>query len=251
MNDGAEVLISGDFEYDVLENGDLAQYPKRDRSAPPAGEMPKDGFYFDTIVRQEPIEESKLDRKEWVEQTNNLYTEEDLQYLEKTAQWYYENTYCALLCTLWDAGFGDIAFVPGPHIQHPKGIRDSEEWFMSLLTRKQYIKEIFQYQLELQMKNLKMYREAVQDRIDIVVMSGTDFGAQNGPFISPNTYREVFKPLHKEMNDWVHKNTGWKTFLHTCGSDVAFLDDFISTGVDILNPVRILATGMDPEFFKE
>ena len=61
MFDGLEVLISGSFEYDVLENGDIVQYPKGDRSAPPSGKMPKGGYYFDTIVRQEPIDESRLE----------------------------------------------------------------------------------------------------------------------------------------------------------------------------------------------
>lgn len=251
MFDGTEVLISGNFEYDVLENGDIVQYPKGDRSAPPSGKMPKGGYYFDVIVRQKPIDESKLDPKEWVEQTYSLYTDEDLEYLEKTSRWYYKNTDYSLVGNFWGAGFGDIAIVPGPHIPYPKGIRDVEEWYVSAITRKQYIKEIFQYQLELQMKNLKMYREAVQDRIDIIVMSGTDFGAQNGPFISPNLYREVFKPLHKEMNDWIHENTNWKTFFHTCGSIVDFLDDFVNAGVDILNPVQISAAGMDPDFLKK
>ena len=251
MFDGTEVLISGNFEYDVLENGDIVQYPKGDRDALPSGKMPKGGYYFDTIVRQEPIDESRLDPKEWVEQTYSLYTDEDLEYLEKTSRWYYENTNYSLLGNFWGAGFGDIAIVPGPHIPHPKGIRDPEEWYISTITRKQYIKEIFQYQFELQMKNLKLYREAVQDRIDIIVMSGTDFGAQDGPFISPSLYREVFKPLHKAMNDWIHENTNWKTFYHSCGSDVDFLDDFVSAGVDILNPVQISASGMDPNFLKK
>jgi len=251
MFDGTEVLISGNFEYDLLENGDIVQYPKGDRSAPPSGKMPKGGYYFDVIVRQEPIDESKLDPKEWVEQTYSLYTDEDLEYLEKTSRWYYKNTDYSLVGNFWGAGFGDIAIVPGPHIPYPKGIRDVEEWYVSAITRKHYIKEIFQYQLELQMKNLKMYREAVQDRIDIIVMSGTDFGAQDGPLISPNLYREVFKPLHKVMNDWVHENTNWKTFYHSCGSNVDFLDDFVSAGVDILNPVQISAAGMDPDFLKK
>ena len=98
-------------------------------------------------------------------------------------------------------------------------------------------------QLELQMKNLQSYRQAVGDRIDVIVMSGTDFGSQNGPFISPDAYREMFKPLHAVMNGWVHEHTGWKTFFHTCGSIVAYMDDFAEAGVDILNPVHITATG--------
>jgi len=251
MFDGTNILISGNIEYDVLKNGDIIQYPKGDRSAPPSGKMPKRGYYFDTIIRQEPIDEKKLDPKEWVEQTYSLYTDEDLEYLEKISKWYYENTDYSLIGNFWGAGFGDIAIVMGPHILHPKGIRAPEEWYMSLITRKQYIKEIFQYQFELQMKNLKMYKQAVQDRIDVIVMGGTDFGSQKGPFISPNLYREVFKPLHKTMNDWVHKNTNWKTFYHTCGSNVDFLDDFVSAGIDILNPVQISAAGMNPDFLKK
>ncbi len=250
MFDGTEVMISHHFEYDVLENGDIVQYPKGDRSSPPSGKMSKDGYYFDAIIRQEPIDESKLDPREWVEQTYSLYAEEDLRNLEETSKWFYENTEYSLIGNFLGAGFGDIGPVPGPHIQHPKGIRDPEEWYLSMIIRKQYIKEIFQYQFELQMKNLKIYREAVEDRIDVIVMSGTDFGAQNGPLISPNLYRELFKPLHKAMNNWVHNNTNWKTFYHTCGSNVALLDDFFEAGIDILNPIQISAAGMDPEFLK-
>jgi hypothetical protein len=213
--------------------------------------MPRDGFYFDTIVRQEPIDEDSLDPKEWVDQTYALYTDEDLRYLEETSKRYFENTDLALLGNFWGAGFGDIAVVPGPAIPHPKGIRDPEEWYVSAVTRKGYVADIFGYQFELQMKNLRLYREAVEDRVDIIVMSGTDFGSQTGPFISPQSYREMFKPLHRAMNDWVHENTPWKTFYHTCGSIVSFLDDFHEAGIDILNPVQISAVGMSPAVLKK
>ena len=248
--DGTEVEISGHFQYDVLPGGDIVQYPKGDRSAPPSGRMPQGGFYFDSIVRQEPIDESRLDPREWVEQSYSLYTEEELRFLEQTSLTWYESSDYSLVGNFWGAGFGDIALVPGPSVLHPKGIRDPEEWYVSSILRKDYVKEIFHLQLELQMKNLQMYRQAVGDRVDVVVMSGTDFGSQNGPFISPDAYREIYKPLHKQMNDWVHANTRWKTFYHTCGSIVAFLDDFAEAGIDILNPVQISAAGMSPEILK-
>jgi hypothetical protein len=251
MFDGTEVEISGHFEFDELPGGDIVQYPKGDRSAPPSGKMPRGGFYFDTIVRQEPIDERTLDPREWVQQTYSLYTEEELRFLEQTSRHWYEGSEYSLVGNFWGAGFGDIAIVPGPSVLHPKGIRDPEEWYISSLTRKDYITEIYSLQLELQMKNLAMYQQAVGDRIDVVVMSGTDFGSQKGPFISPASYREVFKPLHKTMNDWVHAHTTWKTFYHTCGSIVAFLDDFAEAGVDILNPVQVSAAGMSPEILKE
>jgi hypothetical protein len=251
MFDGTDVEMSGRFEYDTLPDGSLVQYPKGDRSAPPSGRMPKGGFYFDSIVRQEPIDEARLDPQEWVEQSYALYTDEELRYIERTARWWYDNSDYGLIGNFWGAGFGDISSVPGPAILHPKGIRDPEEWYVSTLTRTGYVKEIFRLQLELQMKNLAMYKQAAGDMIDVVVMGGTDFGSQNGPFISPAAYRELYKPLHKTMNDWVHAYTGWKTFYHTCGSIVAFLDDFAEAGMDILNPVQVSAAGMDPALLKE
>jgi hypothetical protein len=251
MPDGTEVLVSGNCEYDILQNGDIVQYPQGDRTAPPSGKMPKEGFYFDVIVRQEPIDEKALDPKVWAEQNYSLLPEEDLREIEKASKFYYDNTEYALVGNYWGAGFGDIGFVAGAHVKNPKGIRDPEEWYVSLMTRRSYIEDIFGYQFEIGMKNLELFREAVGNRIDVIVMGGTDFGSQNGPFISPDTYREMFKPLHRRMNDWVHRHTDWKTFYHSCGSMVAFLDDFAEAGVDILNPVQVSAAGMDPVFLKK
>lgn len=249
--DGTEVRVSEHFVWDELPNGDLVQYPQGDRNLPPSGRMPKDGFYFDAIVRQEPIDDARLDPGEWVEQTYGLFGEEQMRFLEEQSRWYFENTEYALFGNFGGGSFGDIAIVLGPHIPFPKGIRDPEEFYVSHITRKEYIREIFERTLEIQMKNIEMYRQAVGERIQVIEINGNDFGSQNGPFISPQMYRDLYKPYHKEMNDWVHANTGWKTFFHSCGSNVAFLDDFREAGVDILNPVQISAAGMDPEYLKK
>lgn len=100
-------------------------------------------------------------------------------------------------------------------------------------------------QTEICLKNLKMYHEAIGDRIVAIAVSGTDLGAQRGPLISPETYREFFKPYHRRINNWIHRNTKWKVFFHSCGSIRAFIKDFIEIGVDILNPVQFTATNMD------
>ena len=248
--DGTEVRVSEHFVWDELPGGDLVQYPQGDRSFPPSGRMPRDGFYFDAIVRQEPIDDGRLDPGEWVDQTYGLFSDEEMRYLEEQSRWYFENTEYALFGNFGGGSFGDIAIVVGPHIPFPKGIRDPEEFYISHITRREYIREIFERTLEIQMKNIEMYRQAVGERIQVIEINGNDFGSQNGPFISPQMYRDLYKPYHKEMNDWVHANTGWKTFFHSCGSNVAFLDDFREAGVDILNPVQISAAGMDPQYLK-
>lgn len=57
-------------------------------------------------------------------------------------------------------------------------------------------------------------------------------------------------PFHKQVNDWVHRHTPWKTFIHSCGSVRALINDFIAAGFDILNPVQSSAVGMDPRELK-
>lgn len=59
--DGTDVLVPGKFNIEPDPNGDILQYPQGDTSVPPSGRMPKGGFYFDDIVRQEPIDETRLD----------------------------------------------------------------------------------------------------------------------------------------------------------------------------------------------
>ena len=115
-----------------------------------------------------------------------------------------------------------------------------------------YVKGIFGLQLEIVLKNLELYWQAIGDRIVAIFVSGTDFGSQRGAFISPaESYRDLFKPYHKAINDWVHTHTPWKTFYHSCGSMVALYDDFVDAGVDVVNPVQISAAGMDPRTLKQ
>jgi len=249
--DGTEVLVPELFIAKENKDGDLLLYPKGDTSAPPSAKMPKGGYYFDGIVRQEVIDETRLDPEEWVKDQYSVYTDEDLQYLEQTAEDFYRNTEFSLVGSFWQGGFGDIALIPGLNVKYPKGIRDPQEWIIAHALHPEYIKGIFSLQCEIALQNLKLYYQAVGDKIDVVAVSGTDFGTQNAPSISPDMYRDMYKPFHKLINEWIHKNTSWKIFYHSCGSVVSLLDDFLDVGIDILNPVQCSAAGMDPRLLKE
>ena len=82
-------------------------------------------------------------------------------------------------------------------------------------------------------------------------MTGADFGAQDRPFISPKLYRDLFKPFHKRVNDWIHDNTSWKSFMHSDGAMWKLLPDVVEAGFDILNPVQTSAADMEPVRLKE
>jgi uroporphyrinogen decarboxylase len=80
--------------------------------------------------------------------------------------------------------------------------------------------------------------------IDVVQMAD-DLAGQNAVLISPNSYRKLLKPLHKEMFDYIHSRSDAKIFFHSCGAVRKLIPDLIEVGVDILNPVQVSAANMD------
>ncbi len=250
LNDGTPVLVPGRMNTDRNADGSLYQYPEGDRSLPPSGRMPAGGYYHDSIERQQPFDPSTLDPLEWVRDMYHIFTDGELRLLEERVRRLYEGTSRAIIGNFGQGGFGDIAWVPAPGVREPKGIRTVADWYMATSLYPDYVTGIFDLQLEIALKNLELYRQAVGERLAAIFVSGTDFGSQTGPFISPRSYRELFKPRHRAINDWIHTHTGWKTFFHSCGSMVRLYDDFVEAGVDIVNPVQISAAGMNPAALK-
>jgi hypothetical protein len=243
--DGTPVLVPGGFNTELEPNGDLLQHPEGDRSLLPSGRMPAGGWYFDAIIRQDPIDDDTLNVEDNLEEYGPI-SDTDLAYLRRQADRLYTETNRAILAKFPGTGFGDIAAVPAPWLRHPKGIRDVAEWYVSTVTRRDYVYQVFDRQCEIALENLPRIYEAVGDRISAVYLTGTDFGMQTGSFISPQAYRDLYKPFHKRLNDWIHAHTPWKTFIHSCGSVWRLIEDFIDAGFDILNPVQCSAANMDP-----
>ncbi|MGM0365562.1 MAG: uroporphyrinogen decarboxylase family protein [Actinomycetota bacterium] len=249
LNDETPVLVPGLFNTEKNKDGSLFQYAEGDKKYPPSAKMPAKGFFFDSIIRQKEIDDTNLNPKDNLEEFS-LLDEKDLKYLKQEADKLYNCTDYAIVGTVASSGFGDIAFVPGPMLKDPKGIRDVEEWYVSLYTRQEYVKKVFSGQLEIALENYRRINEIIREKIDVVFISGTDFGMQQGLFISLDVYRDLFKPFHKKLNKWIHENTGWKTFIHTCGSIYSLIPDLIDSEFDILNPVQISAKEMEPKKLK-
>lgn len=247
--DGTPVLVPAAFNTEPDANGDILQYPEGDRAAPASGRMPAGGFYFDAIVRQEPLDESALDPEDNLEEFGPV-SADDLAYFEREADRLWQETDKAILANFGGTSFGDIALVPATGLKRPRGIRDVAEWYMSTIARRDYVYRVFERQCELALENLARIHAVVGERVHVLFVSGTDFGMQTGPFISPETFRQLYQPFLKQINAWVHAHTTWKTFIHSCGSVAALLPDFVAAGFDVLNPVQVSAAGMDPAALK-
>ena len=250
LPDRTPVLVPALFNTEPEPDGSLVQYAEGDRSVPPSGRMPQGGFYFDAIIRQPPIDDDNLNPEDNVEEFQPI-SNELLAYFEQETKRLYEQTDKAIVANFGGTAFGDISHVPGIRLKHPKGIRDVEEWYISTLTRKDYIYQVFERKCEIALANLEKLHQVVDNRVSLVYVTGTDFGTQNAPFLSVEAYRELYFPFHKKVCDWVHQNTSWKTFMHSDGSIMPLLPSIAEAGIDILNPVQWTARNMDPQTLKD
>jgi len=248
--DGTEVLVPEKFNYTVNDNGDLLMYPQGDTSAEPCAKMPKNSYFWDSVRRQKPIDEDKLDPMDNCREFG-LMTDDDVQYFKNEVDYYYENTDAGIYLTFPGVAFGDIALVPAPWMKNPKGIRDVEEWYVSTAMRRDYVYKVFEKQCEIGLKNIEKLAPVLGDKVQAVFVSGTDFGTQRGLFSSPQTYRDLYKPFQKAINERIHKLTNWKIFIHSCGSIYKLIPDLIEAGFDVLNPVQCSAAEMDPRRLKD
>ncbi len=246
---GLEVLVAGGFNVTRDDAGDILIHPEGDLSAPPSGRMPKDGFFFDSIIRQRHFDDNNLNPEDNLEEFKPLTTAEigeiagDVRAAHATGRY--------VVAGFGGTAFGDIALVPAPFAKDPRGIRDVTEWYVSTRARRDYVHAIFSRQCEIALANLAAIHQAVGDMPGAVFLCGTDFGTQTSTFCSVSTFRELWVPYYKEICSWIHLNTGWKCFKHSCGSVERFIEPLIEAGFDILNPVQCSAAGMDPRHLKD
>ncbi|MCK5852785.1 methyltransferase [bacterium] len=246
---GQDVLVAGELNTTIDENGDLLVYPGGDLNVPASGRMPTSGRFFDSINRQPPIVEEDLNPEDNLEEFG-LLSDEDIEYYE-TAIDNLKDSNRAIIGGIAGTAIGDIALVPAPFMKHPKGIRDIQEWYISTIMRKDYMHTVFTKQTEIAIENLKRIFGVIGNNIEALFICGTDFGTQISTFCSNEAYEELYAPYYKKMNKWIHENTEWKTFKHSCGAVETFMESFISSGFDIINPVQCSATGMDPQTLKD
>jgi hypothetical protein len=244
---GQKVLVAENF-ITTEDDNSVYIYAQGDTNYRPAGEMPKSSFFFDSTIRQQPIDEDNLNPEDNLEEFSYI-SNEDLNYYAKAKNELKDSGYF-IGGNLGGTAIGDIACVPGPMLKDPKGIRDVAEWYMATAMYQDYLHEIFEKQVEIALSNLEKIHGVLGDTIGLAYVCGNDFGTQNGPFCSVETFRELYAPYYKKINGWIHRNTSWKTFKHSCGSIYPLIPEMIDAGFDIINPVQWTANEMQPQRLK-
>lgn len=125
----------------------------------------------------------------------------------------------------------------------------NDNFFMLLAGEPKKAHRFLDELVELHLQNLETYLDAVGDSIDVILF-GDDLGMQTGPQISPQMYRDFFKPRHKTMWMRAKELADVKVMLHCCGGVRELLPDLIEAGLDCINPVQVTCSGMDARQLK-
>jgi uroporphyrinogen decarboxylase len=87
--------------------------------------------------------------------------------------------------------------------------------------------------------------KAANGKIDVLV-TGDDFGQQDGLLCSPLTWRNKLLPGFRNYIQLAKRiDPHLKVMHHTCGSVFPIIEDMIQAGLDILNPIQPKTANMD------
>jgi len=70
--------------------------------------------------------------------------------------------------------------------------------------------------------------------------AGDDIAFRTSTILSPETLRRIFFPRLKRVVDAMHE-VGEKVMYHSDGNLMAVVDDLVSCGIDLLNPIEVMA----------
>ena len=165
-------------------------------------------------------------------------TTEELEFLGRTARRLHETTDKALFGWFNGSIFEQAQFLCG-----------WDEFLVRLSVDPPFADRLLEKLAVAAVADLQLYLQAVGPYLEAVGF-GDDFGIQGGLQISPVMFRERVKPHLARIYAAAHAGSRAKVFLHSCGSVVELIEDFIQIGVDVLNPVQTSAAGMQPEGLK-
>ncbi len=128
-------------------------------------------------------------------------------------------------------------------------MRGLETWFMDMMANPAFCEALIDQTLKFWMDWFRVFLDEVGDVVD-VIMIGDDLAGQNGPLFDPNIYRQIVKPRHKQLVQYIKSRTTAKIWYHTCGACTTYIPELMDNGIDVLNPVQISADDMNPASLK-
>lgn len=190
--------------------------------------------YYSEIV-DNPLSDADIDdleRYNWPD----FKDERRVEGLEAKAKYLKENTDYIVVAGGPTAGLFGIS----------RWLRGFENFLVDMKINEAFAIKLVEKVFEKQIELFDLLLGSIGKYIDMIE-TGDDFGMQIGLLFSPETYRTILKPYHKELLSFIKSKTNAKILHHSCGAVSELIDELIDVGVDILNPIQPKAIGMQPE----
>lgn len=125
-------------------------------------------------------------------------------------------------------------------------LRGLDNFLMDLAMGDDYVDVLLDKVMEFP---LEMGLQYIDLGVDMVWL-GDDIATQRNMMMSPDMWREYFKPRYAKMfAAFKERNPNIKLCYHSCGNLQDVVDDLIEIGLDVLNPIQPMA--MEPTAFKK
>lgn len=118
-------------------------------------------------------------------------------------------------------------------------IRGTENLYIDLMTRPEGMMRFIERMHDFYCRALNKWAKTDVDALTFM----DDWGAQRSLLISPELWREIFKPLYKDYIDIAHSH-GKKIFMHSDGYTLDIIPDLIELGLDAIN-TQIFCMGIE------
>ena len=229
---GFDVLLPEKWREETLEDGATVT---RRADGVISARRPKDSYYFYTVnpPLRNIVDPAELEQHKEIIFSFDFpsFADEPLEDLQKRAQAMQARGDCTvfnLCCHILAAG---------------QLLRGYENFMVDLMSEDTMVRKLLDYLIEGYCRRVDLLAPLLKDFVDVVLLND-DLGTQNGPMLSPSTYRTLIKPYQKELFGYVKRAFGKPILFHSCGAVREFIPDLIEVGVDALNPVQLSAEGM-------
>lgn len=122
-----------------------------------------------------------------------------------------------------------LGWLPGWPFSICRYMRKMEIYFMDLIEHRDYVDVLHDRVTSLLERVIDRYGEAGMDG----VMYCEDLGTQDRLLMSPEMWRDIFRPLYERLTSRAHSH-GLKVIQHSCGYNWQLVDDLCEAGIDCL-----------------
>ncbi len=159
--------------------------------------------------------------------------------LEEEARHLYEDTDLAIM-----GRFG------GPILEIGAYLRGFEQWMMDLVLYPDFSRDMLNIIADIQITLDEAAIAVAGKYLSVLKASGEDLGMQDRPLFSMKVWREVLFPVlerrFRAARAALDRHAPHvKIMLHSDGAIRPFIPDLISAGVEVLDPIQAVCTGME------